>query len=275
MKQINFKNTQDVDTLKQKLVIYKQTLEALKGENVVEDYLLTKDECFQLKKQVSTLEGEIQTMKEKQDLQMSEYQEKMKNISVQVESVNDSIRLLKQDVAFLMNKVNSPNFNDLIHKIDKMIDIQNASISLIKEGNSEMKGLKEEITQSKEHGKNDKQLTDTVSPKIQKHQPLSYKQLQNILQSSRNSLSYSDQEKRAIPRWQDHAQKLQQSKQSFQQAIPTKGRQVKQSTTHSKFSPKHEDFNKVNLSKNKTKKISKEPSISINEQSNNKWKPKD
>jgi hypothetical protein len=270
MEQYKFKGTQDIETLKKKLIVYKQTLESIKSENVVEDYLLTKNECIEIKKQVSTLKGEIRKMKENQDLQKSGYNKKIKNLSKQVESFNDSIQLLKQDVAFLMNKVNSPNFNDLIDKIDKMIDIQNTSISLIQEGHIEMKGLKEEIAQSKKQDINEKQLPVSDSPnKKQNNQPSGYKQLQNMLKNSNHIQSYLDEEKRAIPRRQDYAQKL-QAKPPFQQAVPVKGRQVKQGSINSNVPTHYQDLNKMNVSKNKVKQKFNKPSFSFNEQINNK-----
>ncbi|WP_332634771.1 hypothetical protein [Halalkalibacter flavus] len=264
MEQNKFKGTSDIETLKKKLFVYKQTLESIKSENVVEDYLLTKNECIEIKKQVSTLEGEIQEMKENQDLQKSGYNKKIKNLSKQVESFNDSIQLLKQDVAFLMNKVNNPNFNDLINKIDKMIDIQNTSISLIQEGHIEMKGLKEEIAQSKKQDKNEKQLpvSDSPNPK-QKHQPSGYKQLQNMLKHSNHIQPYLDEEKRAIPRRQNYAEKL------HQQAVPIKGRQVKQGSINSNVPTHYQDLNKMNVSKNKVKQKFNKPSLSFNDQITN------
>ncbi|KHF39865.1 hypothetical protein [Halalkalibacter okhensis] len=183
MAQFETNKNENIKALKQKLVIYRKTLDALKGDNVVSDYLLTKEECNEIKKQVSVLEEVIQTMKEEQDLQINEYHQKIKIISGQVESVNDSIHLLKQDVAYLMNKVNNPSFDDLIQKMNQMIDIQNTSISLIQKGNSEVEGLKEEITQSKlvENEKKQKQMGGT-KPKTSTSHPVTdnYKIFSNL-----------------------------------------------------------------------------------------------
>ncbi|MFC0561974.1 hypothetical protein [Halalkalibacter alkalisediminis] len=270
MEQYKFNNTQDIETLRQKLGIYKQTLEGLKAGNLIEDYFLTKHECYEIKKQVSNLEGEINKMKENQDMQINRYT-KVENISEQIETVTDSIRLLKQDVALLMGKVNNSNFNDLLNKIDKLIDIQYTSISSIQEGNMEIKGLKEEITQLKKQGETEKQSI-TTNP-AQKPQPSNYRQLQNILQSSKNIQAYSDEEKGNMPMRQDYSQRSKPLKQHFQQGIPTEGRKVKRTPLNRNGPQQHQDLQKMNTSINKTKKNVNRPSFSFNEQ-NHKSAPK-
>jgi hypothetical protein len=249
MEQSKFNNTQDIETLKRKLVSYKQALEALKGGGVIEDYLLAKKEYEELKNQVFKLKGEIKTMKEKQDLEILEYEKKVEMMTNQVELVNDTIRDLKQDVSLLMSKVSNINFSDILKKIDKMVDIQYASISSIKEGNTELNVLKEEIAQLKQQtGKQDTNTTTINQNK--KTQPSSYRQLQNILQSSKNIQPYSSEENNMMSLHQDHIQKLQR------QGNPMEGNKVKRGSMNTSASIQPQEFNSKNHFQEK--KISKD-----------------
>ncbi|MFC0470032.1 hypothetical protein ACFFHM_05700 [Halalkalibacter kiskunsagensis] len=251
MEQSRYSSTQDIDTLKQKLVAYKKTLEALKGGGVIEDYLLPKKEYEELKNQVSTLKGEIKTMKDKQDVQIHEYEKKVEVMTTHVELVNNTMRDLKQDVSLLMSKVSNIDFSDILKKIDKMVDIQYASISSIKDGNNELNVLKEEIAQLKQQTNNQATAnTDNVNQNM-KTKPSSYRQLQNILQSSKSIQPYSNGGNRMVPLRKDPIQQMQR------QGIPPEVKQIKRGSMNAGVPIQPREFNVKNQLQNKTSKGNK------------------
>ncbi|MGM0876165.1 MAG: hypothetical protein ACQEWV_15690 [Bacillota bacterium] len=258
MERFKMNNTQDIVVLKQKLATYKHTLETLKAGEVVEDYLLMKNECYAIKNQVSKLEGEVKTMKETQDLQITEYEKRVKIISDQVESVNESLGQLKEDVTLLTSKVNSLNFNDLLIKIDNMITTQYAATPSKEAKKSEIKILKEEIAQLKKHLTTEEQLEGTPLKKTTtKLQPTSYKQLRNMIHSSNNIHSSLNVERRIIASYIDQSNQLQQ----YRQFIPTEGTKIKQERNHlnnkimTNIAPKNQMDNQLIIKK--TKKLYK------------------
>ncbi|WP_332694822.1 hypothetical protein [Halalkalibacter lacteus] len=253
MEQSRYSSTQDIESLKQKLVSYKKTLEALKGEGVIEDYLLPKKEYEELKNQVSTLKGEIKTMKEKQDVQIHEYEKKVEIMTTHVELVNDTMRDLKQDVSLLMSKVSNIDFSDILKKIDKMVDIQYASISSIKDGNNELNVLKEEIAQLKQQTNNQDTANTANVNQNKKTQPSSYRQLQNILQSSKSIQPYSSGGNRMMPLRQDPIQQLQRK------GTPLEGRQIKRGSMNAGVPIQPREFNVKNQLQNKASKGNKSP----------------
>ena len=177
-------NTEKIDRLKQKLATYKQTLETLKAGDVVEDYLLMKNEDKTIKKQIFTLEGEVKTMKETQGFQLTEYEKRVETISVQVEAIKESLGQLEDDVKLLINTVDNLNFQDLVMKLENLINTHNqpskteelTEISKLKE---EIEQLKKQIHQHEEVVEADQKIT------VSKLQPSGYKQLVNMIQSAK------------------------------------------------------------------------------------------
>lgn len=185
MDRFKLNNTQDIDILKQKLATYKNTLETLKSGNVVDDYLLMKQECYAIKEQVSILEGEVQTMKEKQELQIAEYEQKAKFFSDKMESLSESFIQLQGVITNLTNTVHDLNIKELLLKIDYIVHKQKDYSK--DEDKYEMKILKEEIEQLKKNLSSQGKL-DGIPPKngVQKIYPSSYMQLKDLIQSSKN-----------------------------------------------------------------------------------------
>ncbi|MCM3654504.1 hypothetical protein [Metabacillus litoralis] len=177
-------NTEKIDRLKQKLATYKQTLETLKAGDVVEDYLLMKNEDKAIKKQIFALEGEVKTMKETQGFQLTEYEKRVEIISVQVESIKESLGQLEDDVKLLINTVDNLNFQDLVIKLENLINTHNqpskteelTEISKLKE---EIEQLKKQIHHREEVVEADRKIT------VSKLQPSGYKKLMNMIQSTK------------------------------------------------------------------------------------------
>ncbi|MBZ5751986.1 hypothetical protein [Metabacillus rhizolycopersici] len=177
-------STEKIDRLKQKLATYKQTLETIKAGDVVEDYLLMKNEDKAIKKQVFTLEGEVKKMKETRDFQIDEYEKRAEIISVQVESVKESLGQLEDDVKLLINTVNNLNFPDLLLKLENLINAHNQSSKT--EELTEISKLKKEIEQLKNQIHHREEVVeDEPKVTVSKLQPSGYKQLMNMIQTAK------------------------------------------------------------------------------------------
>jgi hypothetical protein len=267
MEKSKYSSNQDIETLKQKLVTYKQTLHSLKGGGVIEDYLLIKKEYEDLKGQVSTLKGEIKTIMEKQDLQIHEYEKKVEVMTAQVKLINDTMSDLKQDVSLLMSKVSNIDFSDILRKIDKMVDIQYASISSIKDGNNELNVLKDEIAQLKKQTNNQSTANTATVNQNKKTQPSNYRQLQNILQSSKSIQPYSNGGNKMVPLRQDPIQQIQR------QGIPPEGRQNKRGAINTGAPIQPREFSLKNQLQNKTGKGNNSSYSVPGQQNTNQIKP--
>lgn len=182
MDSIKSNNTLDIEVLTQKLSTYKQTLETLKSGNVVEDYILMKNESSGLRKQVSKVEETLKLLQEKSDVQLTEYRKKIDYISDQFETIHQSLNHLKEQVALLTSNAENINIHEFLKTIGDKMDMKNEPNSSNVEKN-EVIILKEEIAQLK------KQLTSQLeknSPKTTPNlKPSSFHQLKNMIQSSK------------------------------------------------------------------------------------------
>lgn len=177
-------NSEKIERLKQKLTTYKQTLETIKAGDVVDDYLLMKNEDKSMKKQVFTLEDEVKKIKETQDIQLTGYEKRTEIISIQVELMKESLVKLEDDVKSLLKIVNNLNFPALLEKIENVINTHNQS-SKAKES-TEFSKLKEEIEQLKNHTKHHEEMIESDKKRaVSKLQPSGYTQLMNMLQAAK------------------------------------------------------------------------------------------
>lgn len=78
----NLYSLKDIELLKNKLDTYKQILESIKEGEVVNDYLFTKKENQEIKRQVKNLEEVITKIKETQTSHLSHYAEQNKKIPI-------------------------------------------------------------------------------------------------------------------------------------------------------------------------------------------------
>ncbi len=147
-------SAEDIEKLKQKIASYKDTLTTLKTGNSVDDYLAMKSEANGFKTKVSKLEGVMELMNEKQSVQLEEYEQQIKNFSLQMDSLNKTIEELNQDLSLVKNKLIIEDSNDLTEIFVAPVDVQ-SSIN----------------------------IEDTTSiPSMRKsNRPPSYKQLQSLI----------------------------------------------------------------------------------------------
>ena len=193
---VNMKKN-DVEELKQKLIVYKQTLETMKSGSVVEDYLSMKSECYNLKKQLSELENDIKILKKKYEDHITSSNKKIDNLTEEMKSINLSIEIVKQDITALTVKIDSWNIEELRVKLETLSRNEVRLETSIKQGEKEMLDFKDEIMKLKSEvlasKRNSWQDLKNAATKIQ---PTSYQQLRKIIQtspSSKNVLSHRPQ----------------------------------------------------------------------------------
>ncbi|XKI14110.1 hypothetical protein GGGNBK_21140 [Sporosarcina sp. ANT_H38] len=161
----------DIEKLKQKVAMYKDTLTTLKTGNSIDDYLYKNSEFKGFTTQISNLEGVIEKLNEKQSTQIEAHEQQVKNFSVQITSLNQTVEELNQDISLIINKIANNSSNDFIEHIDAPADTQNLaniSTSDVRVGN-----LIEETTQTKDQ--------TSISSIQHSNGPPSFKQLQNLL----------------------------------------------------------------------------------------------
>lgn len=101
-------STKDIENLKQKIAIYRDTLNSLKAGN----------------------SAEVKNGTEK--IPKEEYGERVKNITVQIESINQTVEVLSQDISVIMDLLKSNEVNNLIESINTLVDLHD-SINIINE----------------------------------------------------------------------------------------------------------------------------------------------
>jgi DNA-binding FrmR family transcriptional regulator len=195
MDSIKSNNTIDIEVLKQKLSTYRQSLETLKSESVVEDYILLKNESTGLKNQVSKVEGELRSLQKMNDIQLTDFKKKFEDISDQFETIHQSLNQLKEQVALITRNVDNINIYEFLKKIEEKLDTKNEPNSS-KEEKSEIAILKEEIVQLKKQQTN--QLENNYNKTTPNLKPSSFNQLKNMIQSSKSVYSPLNSQRRLI-----------------------------------------------------------------------------
>lgn len=98
-------SAQEIEKIKLKIETYRDTLTTLKNETSIEDYLLIKNEFDKFKKQISHLDGLSKTMDVKQSTQIGEYEEQVKQISNQIDFLNQTIEEINQEFILILKKL--------------------------------------------------------------------------------------------------------------------------------------------------------------------------
>ena len=107
--------THDIELLKQKITLYKDTLTTLKTGDSIEDYQFLKNEFQHFKTKITNFADVIENMDEKQNKQIKGYKQEIKNLSTQIDSLNLIVEELNQNFLLVMKTQNSnqgkPKFN--------------------------------------------------------------------------------------------------------------------------------------------------------------------
>ena len=105
MEDSTFYTLQEIGELKQKISAYRDTLMTLKMGTSLEDYLIMKSEFDVLKTQISHVAGLTDTMDEKQYTQNEAYEEQVKQFSVQLAALNQTVEEMNQEILSISNKL--------------------------------------------------------------------------------------------------------------------------------------------------------------------------
>ncbi|WP_394184811.1 hypothetical protein [Metabacillus halosaccharovorans] len=175
----------DIEGLKQKLIVYKQTLETMKSGNVVEDYLIMKNECYDLIKKISKLENVIETNSDQHNVQITNISQQVAVLKEEIKSMSLSIDNVEKEIGSLTDKVNSLNIDDLMIKMDTLLSNEEILVTSINQEKKELADLKDELIKLKSEvlETNIVSQQQLTQPKT-KIQPTSYQQLQSIIKSS-------------------------------------------------------------------------------------------
>ncbi|MGG0666810.1 hypothetical protein ABE042_22290 [Viridibacillus arvi] len=98
-------STQDIEIWKKKIDAYKETLTSLKMGTSNDDYLFMKKDFNGIKTQMALIEGQTETIEDKQNSQIRGYEEQIKLLSTQMESLNQMNEKMNQEILRVLNKL--------------------------------------------------------------------------------------------------------------------------------------------------------------------------
>ncbi|UOQ45223.1 hypothetical protein MUN89_04545 [Halobacillus salinarum] len=198
MTQYQLYNRLDVDNLKEQLEKYKEALHSVKTGELPVDYLMAKEELYQLNGKLVHLEGVMKKMDEQHHQDRTDYEQQAEMVVSQLESVNDSVNHLQRDINLMKAKVDRFRFNDLLNKMDHLIEMQH---STIEENRSEIERLNEQILEMKNEWQAGKEEQRYQEPQYAPPRRRSeYRQLQSMLQSSHIEPAYQEKKSNGMNR---------------------------------------------------------------------------
>jgi len=112
MEESKLYTTQEIENLKQKIETYRESLTSLKMGTSIEDFLYMKQEFDGLKTQMAHLEGITETLDTKQNSYIKGYDDQIKLLSIQLESLNQTIEGMNQEILAVLNKLVTVEGND-------------------------------------------------------------------------------------------------------------------------------------------------------------------
>ncbi|WP_087972257.1 hypothetical protein [Oceanobacillus rekensis] len=179
MQRYKLYNSDDVEKLQRELDIYKYTLETVKSQDGVNGYLKTKSDFNDLQLKYSKLKGEMKIMEENHQRRVTEYELEKQFLSTRMNTVSESVSQLKQDMNWMMDRMEQIRFTELLEKMNQVMNKQDDHLI---ETKIKIERLKEEILQLKEYIE-----SDVPTPEPAKEPPApkksEYRQLQNMLRS--------------------------------------------------------------------------------------------
>lgn len=177
MHQYKLYNSVEIEKLKQDMEVYKQTLETMKSSNSLDKFLQLQRELYELRLKFSKFKGEMKAMEENYQEKIVGYERQDQKNSTKIQTINDSLNQLKQDVTSIKGEIEEMPVTELLQKMNLVINRSDDNLTTVK---NQINTQKEELLQSKEHIKPN-------APKKPIPQPSEYKRLQNMLQSFNNA----------------------------------------------------------------------------------------
>ncbi|MFI2131419.1 hypothetical protein ACH434_15275 [Lysinibacillus fusiformis] len=112
MEESKLYTTQEIENLRQKIETYRESLSSLKMGSSIEDFLYMKQEFDGLKTQMAHLEGITETLDTKQNSYIKGYDDQIKLLSIQIESLNQTMEEMNQEILAVLNKLVTVEGND-------------------------------------------------------------------------------------------------------------------------------------------------------------------
>ncbi|ACA41891.1 hypothetical protein J2D69_21915 [Lysinibacillus sphaericus] len=112
MEESKLYTTQEIENLKQKIETYRESLSSLKTGSSIEDFLYMKQGFDGLKTQIAHLEGITETLDTKQNSYIKGYDDQIRLLSIQIESLNQTMEEMNQEILAVLNKLLTVEGND-------------------------------------------------------------------------------------------------------------------------------------------------------------------
>ncbi|MFG6149841.1 hypothetical protein [Halobacillus sp. B23F22_1] len=163
--------SQEIESMKQRVKAYKNTLNSMKDSP-----LLREDNLISTNKKNSQIVGALKIMEEENE-QINRENTQLNRLSTRLDSIYEMVEQLKVDVHSLVENMEKFPYEELFENVHQMLSIQQ---SYIEEDREEKLALREGL----------KELKDNLMPlpsATQKtsQQPTNFRQLRNMVQSSR------------------------------------------------------------------------------------------
>ncbi|WP_121638999.1 hypothetical protein [Virgibacillus sp. Bac330] len=169
-------NVEEIEKLKKEIDAYKQTMGFVTEGKLMEDYLQTKKEFYNLKMEIFKLKGEMDTMENKLQEEYLQQQLEEQRLANQQASILNTLEGLDQRSEIIKLQLEQLPLTELFEKIDQFLKVQNEKSEAQKK---ELESLKEEMIQIKELMKTQDSTTSKNKRSIHKSE---YKQLHSLLQ---------------------------------------------------------------------------------------------
>ncbi|WP_179107305.1 hypothetical protein [Sediminibacillus massiliensis] len=186
MSQYRLYNSEDIHKLEQELEFYKDTLQAVDSGHAYE-YLKKQRELYNLNVKFSTIKGEMKVMEENYQERISGYERREKNVSSQIQTLEESLSQLKYDVRMIKSEMERLRFSELLDKVNIVINKTDDHLYQVKK---EIDSQREEFNELRNELKPNPGGGTPQAPRQSE-----YRRLQNMLQSTGNIEQYYHQKK--------------------------------------------------------------------------------
>ncbi|WP_173918944.1 hypothetical protein [Halobacillus sp. Marseille-Q1614] len=177
MHQYKLYNIKDIEQLKRKLAIYEQAIETKDHSPILDYQPKEKDDSTPSNAQHLKSKGDMKVMEENFEKRMAEYRKEDSDLSDRVDEISATVRELKQDIYRMLDKLDLNQINRLADKVSEINQNQYIERRQINSITEQITELQEQISPLNSHAKQ-----QAPAPRQSE-----YRQLQNMLQSSRYS----------------------------------------------------------------------------------------
>ncbi|SHH11576.1 hypothetical protein [Virgibacillus chiguensis] len=211
-------NVEEIEKLKKELNAYKKTMGIVTERKLLEDYLRTKEDFYNLKMEIFKLKGEMEAMENNFQEEYLKQQLEEQRLVNQQASILNTLEGLDQRSEMIKLQLEQLPLTELFEKIDQFLKVQNEKSE---EQRKELESLKEEMIQIKELMKKPGSATSKNKRSTHKSE---YKQLHSLLQypNQVEQQSVSKKKNNQVSRQHHSLAKSNQEKPYYAQQYDTK-----------------------------------------------------